>query len=45
MDAAQRKLAGYSVLDFQKTLAERDIYLNYDDEDLSDDLAASLRVP
>ncbi len=36
-----RKLAGYSVIDFQKALLERDLYLNYDKEDLANDIDAA----
>ncbi len=36
-----RKLAGFNVIDFQKALVERDLYLNYDEEDLADDITAA----
>lgn len=39
-----RKLAGLSIVAFQKKLAERDLYLNYDMEDLQDDLRAAHRI-
>jgi len=40
-----RKLAGFTVISFQKALAERGLYLNYDQEDLANDLAVSRRIP
>ena len=36
-----RKLAGFTVIAFQKALAERDLYLNYDKEDLANDIDAA----
>lgn len=40
-----RKLAGYAVIAFQKALGERNIYLNYDMEDLANDISASQLIP
>jgi len=39
-----RKLAGLTVLAFQKALAESGLYLNYDQEDLADDINAALAI-
>jgi len=36
-----RKLAGFSIINFQKALAERGLYLNFDKEDLTNDIAAA----
>ena len=36
-----RKLAGFTVIDFQKALAERGLYLNFDQEDLANDITAA----
>ena len=40
-----RKLAGLSVVDFQKALATSEVYLNYNQEDLADDIAAAHTMP
>ena len=40
-----RKLAGYTVIAFQKALTERGLYLNYDAADLANDVAASGLIP
>jgi predicted HTH domain antitoxin len=40
-----RKLAGLSVIDFQKALATSEVYLNYNQEDLADDIAAAHTMP
>ena len=40
-----RHLAGYTVIAFQKALAERGLYLNYDEDDLKNDLASSRLIP
>jgi len=40
-----RKLAGYSVISFQNALAERGLYLNYDQEDFTNDAAVSRLIP
>lgn len=36
-----RKLAGASIIAFQKALADSGLYLNYDQEDLADDITAA----
>lgn len=36
-----RKVAGLSVIDFQKALVNSGVYLNYNQEDLADDIAAA----
>ncbi len=40
-----RKLAGFSVIGFQKALAESGHYLNYDQDDLVNDIAVSKLIP
>ena len=40
-----RKLAGLSIVDFQKALATSEVYLNYNQEDLADDIAAAHTMP
>jgi predicted HTH domain antitoxin len=40
-----RKLAGHTILTFQKALAERGLYLNYDEQDLENDCSVSRLVP
>jgi len=40
-----RKLAGFSVVAFQQALAEREIYLHFDAEDLENERIVSLKIP
>ncbi len=40
-----RKLAGFTVIGFQKALVERGLFLNYDQDDLANDIAAARLIP
>lgn len=40
-----RKLAGFTVISFQKALAERNIYLHFDADDLNNEIAVASKIP